>query len=87
MDMTITWPKMTRPTPWQRPALSLSKGGLDDPPLCAIESPMRGGKGWTSTHTAAGRAFFNYELDKAPLLAARLKRLDDMFVCPEQDWL
>jgi alkylation response protein AidB-like acyl-CoA dehydrogenase len=35
----------------------------------------------------AARYFFNYELDKAPLLAARLKRLDDMFVCPAQDWL
>jgi butyryl-CoA dehydrogenase len=35
----------------------------------------------------AARYFYIYELDKAPLLAARLKRLDDMFVCPAQDWL
>ncbi len=35
----------------------------------------------------ATRYFFNYELDKVPLLVARLKRLDDVFVCPDQDWL
>ncbi|MGK0617401.1 acyl-CoA dehydrogenase [Meiothermus cerbereus] len=35
----------------------------------------------------AARYFFHYELDKVPLLAARLMRLDDVFLCPEQDWL
>jgi len=35
----------------------------------------------------AARYFFLYELDKVPLLAARLMRLDDVFLYPEQDWL
>lgn len=35
----------------------------------------------------ATRYFFLYELDKVPLLAARLMRLDDVFLYPEQDWL
>ncbi|MCS7069163.1 MAG: acyl-CoA dehydrogenase [Meiothermus sp.] len=35
----------------------------------------------------AARYFYHYELDKVPLLAARLRRLDDVFLCPEQDWL
>ncbi|MDX2004273.1 MAG: acyl-CoA dehydrogenase [Meiothermus sp.] len=35
----------------------------------------------------AARYFFNYELDKVPLLAARLKRMDDVFVMPSDDWM
>ncbi len=35
----------------------------------------------------ATRYFFNYELDKVPLLASRLKRMDNLFVYPDQDWL
>jgi hypothetical protein len=35
----------------------------------------------------AVRYFFNYELEKVPMLAARLKRMDDVFVMPNDDWM